>query len=59
MKLKGVISLKAQKDVYLLEEAEGEFTYCLTKISKYCLSLKCEIKKCPRRLNLHPINSLR
>ena len=34
MKLKEVISLKTQKSVYLIEEAEGEFTYRYTKISK-------------------------
>ena len=28
MKRKEVISLKTQKDVYLVEEAEGDFTYC-------------------------------
>ena len=44
-KLKEVISLKTQKDVNLVEEAEEEFTYCLAKISKYFISLKCRILK--------------
>ena len=34
LKIKEVISLKTQKDIYLVEEAEGEFTNYL-KISKY------------------------
>ena len=31
MKLKEVISLKTQKYIYLIEEAEGKFTYGLKK----------------------------
>ena len=52
MKLKEVISLKFQKDIYLVEEAEADFTYGLQKISKYCILIKCRKKKCPRILHL-------
>ena len=44
MKLKEVISLKTQKDIYLVDEAEGEFTYCIAKISKYLFPKNAEYR---------------
>ena len=59
MKLKQIFSLKNQKQLYLIEEDDGEFLYRVNKINKYALSIKCRKKKCPRRLLLNPIQTLR
>ena len=56
MRLKNIICLKNQKEIYLIEEEDGDFTYSVTKLSKYVLSLKCRKWKCSRRLQLHPVH---
>ena len=59
MRLKEVINLKNQRDVYLVEEDEGDYAYQVANVYKYILSLKCRKAKCRRRLKVYPINNLR
>ena len=59
MQLKEVIVLKSQKNVYQIEEDDGEFIYGLNKINKHSINLQFRSRACSRRLALHPINKLR
>ena len=51
MILKQLYSLKNQKQIYLIEEDDGEFLYRVNKISKYALSIRCRKAVSKKTLN--------
>ena len=59
MQLKEVIVLKSQKNVYQIDEDDGEFIYVLNKINKHYINLQCRNRAYLRRLALHPKSKLR
>ena len=57
--LKEIIKLKNQKEVYLIENAEGVFLYRKKEILKYLVKLECRRKACSKTLKLNPIYNVR
>ena len=57
--LKEIIKLKNQKEVYLIENAEGVFLYRKKEILKYSVKLACRRNSCSKTLKLNPIYNVR
>ena len=53
--LKEIISLKTQKEVYLVQDDEGAFCTAKKNIQKYSLTLQCRRKSCNKLMRLNPI----
>ena len=56
--LKEIISLKNQKEVYLVQDDEGAFLYRKKTIQKYSLALQCRKISCNKRMKLNPIKNV-
>ena len=57
--LKEIISMKNQKEVYLVQDDEGAFLYRKKNIQKYSVTLKSRRKSCNKLMRLNPIKNVR
>ena len=55
--LKEIISMKNQKEVYLVQDDEGAFLYRKKSIQKYSLTLQCRRTSCNKLMKLNLIIS--
>ena len=59
MLLKEIITLKNQKNVYVVENEEGTFLYRKVKTYKYSIALECRRRNFRKHIKLNPIFNVR